>query len=316
MKAFVKTRYGGPEVLHLEETDKPFPQSNHILVKVAANSVNPADWHIIRGKPLVARFAFGLLKPKDKIAGGDFSGTVEETGSKATRFKPGDRVFGASYMGGAFAGYVSVPESSCTIMPGETEFHEMACVPVAGVTALQALTSHGKLKEGETVLVNGASGGVGHFTVQMAKAFGGRVTGVCSSGNAEFVKALGAGEVIPYDKVNIHRHNQKYDLVVDVHGNLTYGDFRRMGKRGVELGFTSMGHIISLMGKTAFGKFPLVQFTAKITTEDLEVVASLIKNGQVKVVIDKTFPFSETPEAVRYIETMRAKGKVAIISEP
>jgi len=316
MKAFIKTRYGGPEVLHLEETVKPFPQDNQILVKVVANSVNPADWHIIRGKPFVARFAFGLLKPKNKIAGGDFSGIVEETGSKATRFKPGDRVFGASFMGGAFAGYVSVPENSCAIMPGEAEFHEMACVPVAGITALQALTSHGKLKEGETVLVNGASGGVGHFTVQMAKAFGARVTGVCSSGNAEFVKALGAGEVIPYDRVNIHRHNQKYDLVVDVHGNLTYGDFRRMAKRGVVVGFTSLGHIVLLMVKAAFGKLPLVQFTARVTTEDLEVVVSLIKNGQVKVVIDKIFPFNETPEAIRCIEAMRTKGKVAILSEP
>lgn len=315
MKAFIKTRYGGPEVLHLEEVQKPVPEDNHILVKVAANSANPADWHIIRGEPFLARMAFGLFRPKNRIAGADFAGTVEGTGSKVTRVKAGDRVFGESLKGGAFAEYVCVPENVCATMPDEAGFPEMACVPIAGITALQALTVHGHLKEGELVLINGASGGVGHFTVQIAKAFGARVTAVCSDKNTSFVKALGADEVIPYDRENLHRHNKKYDLVVDTHGNLTHHDFRRMGKRGVVVGFTTMGHMILMMTKAAFSKFPLAQFTAKVSTEDLEVVASLIKNRKIKVHIDKTFPHTEIPEAIRTIEAMRTKGKVAMVWE-
>jgi NADPH:quinone reductase-like Zn-dependent oxidoreductase len=312
MKAFVKTKYGGPEVLHLEEVEKPVPNDNQILVKVAANSVNPADWHIIRGEPFFARFSFGLFKPKDKIAGADFAGTVEATGSNVTRVKVGDRVFGELLSGGAFAEYVCVPENVCAIMPAEAGFREMACVPIAGITAFQALTVHGHLQEGESVLINGASGGVGHFTVQMAKAFGAKVTAVCSAKNSAFVKELGADKVIPYDSENIHLHNTKYDLVVDAHGNLTHSDFKRMGKRGVVLGFTTMGHMIGLMSTAAFSKFPLAQFTAKVSAEDLEVVASMIKNRKVKVHIDKTFSYSEIPEAIRYIESMRTRGKVAM----
>ncbi len=313
MKAFIKTKYGGPEVLHLEETAKPVPADNQILVKVEANSANPADWHIIRGKPFLARMAFGLFRPKDKIAGADFAGTVESTGIKVTRVKAGDRVFGESLKGGAFAEYICVSENDCATMPDEAGFPEMACVPIAGLTALQALTVHGHLKEGESVLINGASGGVGHFTVQIAKTFGARVTAVCSDKNKDFVMALGADEVIPYDKEDIHNHTEKYDLVIDTHGNLTHRDFRRMGKRGVVVGFTNMGHMITLMTKAAFSKFPLAQFTAKVSTEDLEVVASLIKNMKVKVHIEKTFPYTEISQAISYIESMRTKGKVAMV---
>lgn len=229
MKTFTKSKYGGPEVLQLEDVEKPVVKDNHILVKVIANSVNPADWHILRGKPFLARFAFGLFQPKEKILGADFAGIVEEVGNNVEYFSIGDRVFGATITGGAFAEYICVPAKVCGLMPQEITFAKMASVPIAGVTALQALINHGKLKEGESVLINGSSGGVGHFTVQIAKAYGAKVTGVCSSKKVDFVKKLGADKVIAYDKQNIHQHDGKYDLVIDTHGNLTHKDYTRMG---------------------------------------------------------------------------------------
>jgi len=312
MKAFTKTKYGGPEVLQLEEVEKPKMQDDHILVKVAANSANPADWHILRGEPFFARFTFGLFKPKDKILGADFAGIVEEVGKNVIDFKVGDRVFGETLKGGAFAEYTSAPANVCGQMPDGIDFKEMACVPIAGVTALQALITHGKLKSGETVLINGSSGGVGHFAVQIAKAYGARVSAVCSYKNLDFVKNLGADYVIPYDKENIHQHKGKYDLIIDTNGNLSHEDFKRMGKRAVMVGFTSIGHMMSVLLKSAFSKFPLAQFTAEANTKDLEILASLIQNKQIKVHIDKTFPYKKIPEAIGYIEAMRTKGKVAM----
>ncbi len=313
MKAFTKIRYGGPEVLNLEEIEKPAVKENFILVKVIANSANPADWHIIRGKPLFARLSFGLFKPSDKIPGIDFSGIVEETGNNVSKFRTGDRVFGEMLKGGAFAEYTCVPASVCAAMPEGTDFPEMACVPVAGLTALQALTTHGRLKAGESVLINGSSGGVGHFTVQIAKAYGGVVTAVCSGKNVDFVKKLGADRVIDYDKENIHIHNGKYDLIVDTHGNLNYEDFRRLGKRGVITGFTTVGHLISVSLKGVFSRFPIAQFTAEANTNDLQILATLIRDKKIRVHIDKTYPYNEIPDAIRYIEAMRTRGKVAMV---
>lgn len=313
MKAFTKSKYGGPEVLHLEEVEKPAPKDDCILVKVMANSANPADWHIIRGTPILARFAFGLFKPSDKIPGADFSGIVENTGNNVSRFRVGDRVFGESLKGGAFAEYLSVQERVCAGMPQGTDFPEMACLPIAGLTALQAFVTHGKIKEGESVLINGSSGGVGHLAVQIAKAYGAIVTGVCSEKNVDFVKSLGAERVIAYDRENIHKHIGKYDLIVDTHGNLDYSDFTRLGKRGVITGFTTMGHMISVSARSAFNRFPLSQFTAEANAGDLETLATLIRNKQIRIHIDKTYPFTEIPEAIRYIEAMRTKGKVAMV---
>ena len=315
MKAFTRIRYGGPEVLNLEDVEKPAVKENFILVKVIANSANPADWHIMRGKPLFARFSFGLFKPSDKIPGIDFSGIVKETGNNVSQFRTGDRVFGEMLKGGAFAEYTCVPASVCAAMPEGTDFPEMACVPVAGLTALQAITTHGRLKAGESVLINGSSGGVGHFTVQIAKAYGGVVTAVCSDKNVDFVKKLGADRVIVYDKENIHKHNEKYDLIVDTHGNLNYEDFRRLGKRGVITGFTTVGHLISVSLKGVFSRFPLAQFTAEANTNDLQTLAALIRDKKIRVHIDKTYPYNEIPEAIRYIEAMRTKGKVAMVWE-
>jgi NADPH:quinone reductase-like Zn-dependent oxidoreductase len=313
MRAFVKTTYGGPAVLKLEEVQKPAVKDNHILVKIMANSANPADWHILRGKPFFARFIFGLVKPKNKFLGADFAGTVEETGKYVTNFKIGDKVFGETLDGGAFAEYTVVPANVCALMPEGTEFREMAGVPIAGLTALQALITHGQIKAGESVLINGSSGGVGHFAVQIAKAYGAIVTAVCSTKNIDFVKNLGADQVISYDKENIHQHNGKYNLIVDTHGNLTHQDFERMGHRAVMVGYTTMGNMMSVLVKKAFSKFPLTQFTADANPHDLDLLASLIRDRKISVHIDKTYPYSKIPEAIAYIEAMHTKGKVAMV---
>lgn len=315
MKAFTKSIYGGPEVLRLEEVEKPSVKDGHLLVKVFANSANPADWHILRGEPILARFAFGLFKPKYKILGADFAGIVERVGNNVTHFRVGDRVFGETLSGGAFAEYTCADANVCGLMPEGTNFAEMASVPIAGVTALQALLSHGRLKQGESVLINGASGGVGHFVVQIAKAYGAKVTGVCSSKNIGFVRRLGADDVLAYDKGSIHHHKGKYDLIIDTHGNLAFDDFKRMGKRGVVVGFTTMGNMIAVTLKSKLGKFPLAQFTAVANTKDLEILADLIKQGKVKVHIEKIYPYNEIPDAIGYIEAMRTRGKVAMIWE-
>lgn len=315
MKAFTKTKYGGPEILQFEEVEMPTLKEGHILVKVVANSANPADWHILRGAPFFARFSFGLFKPRDKIFGADFSGIVEEVANNVEHFKTGDRVFGETLKGGSFAEYTCVPAEACAIMPESTNFLEMACVPVAGLTALQALTRHGKLKEGESVLINGSSGGVGHFTVQIAKAYGAIVTAVCSSKNVDFVRSLGADNVIAYDKEGMHEYDVKHDLVIDTHGNLGHKDYQRLGERGVMVGFTTIGNMASVLIANVFSKFPLAQFTAEANTKDLNTLSALIQDGKTKVHIEKTYAHTDIPSAISYIEAMRTKGKVAMVWE-
>ncbi|MFZ6052527.1 NAD(P)-dependent alcohol dehydrogenase [Halocola ammonii] len=311
MKAITKHRYGGPEVLQLEEVEKPKPGKGEILVRVKANSANPADWHTMRGKPNFARLSFGLFKPKNKLFGSDFAGVVEDAG-ESSQFSKGDQVYGESLDGGAFAEYISAPENICAKMPENSSFIEMACVPIAGLTALQGLITHGKLNEGESVLINGASGGVGHFAVQLAKAHGAKVTGVCSSNNVQFVTDLGADQVIAYDKEDIHKHQGKYDLVIDTNGNLKHADFTRMGKRGVLIGFTTMANMLGVVVRNAFSKFKIKVFTASANTEDLTTLAKLIQEGKVKPHIDKMYTYNEIPAAIEYIEAMRTRGKVAM----
>ncbi|MFN8289494.1 MAG: NAD(P)-dependent alcohol dehydrogenase [Chitinophagaceae bacterium] len=313
MKAYTRNKYGGPEVLRLEETGMPEVKNDQLLVKVMANSANPADWHIIRGKPFFARFTFGLFRPKDKIPGADFAGIVEATGKDVQGFKPGDRVFGETLRGGAFAAYVSAPASVCALMPDAVGFPEMAAIPIAGLTALQAVLTHGKLKEGESVLINGSSGGVGHFAVQIAQAAGANVTAVCSSGNTDFVRSLGADHVIAYDKENIHRHSGKYDLVIDTNGNLSHRDFKRMGRRGVITGFTTMRHMMTVALQKAFSRFPLVQFTASARPEDLQQLAGWVQEGKIRPRIEKIYSWKDIPEAISYIEKMRTRGKVVML---
>lgn len=313
MKAFTKYKYGGPEILNMEDIKKPILQEKQILVQVMANSANPADWHTLRGKPYFARFAFGLFKPKDRILGADFAGLVVEIGPNVSEFKPGDRVFGELIDGGAFAEYVCAPVNVCARIPDSKDFREMAGLPIAGLTALQALTTHGKLEKGESVLINGASGGVGHLTVQIAKAYGAQVTGICSHKNIEFVQSLGADQVIPYDRQDIHKQNTQYDLVIDTHGNLTFDDFKRMGKRGILIGFTTLKHLARLLLQSSLSSFSLKQFTAKARTRDLDSLANLIKEDKIKVNIEKIYPYQKIPEAIGYIEKMRTKGKVVMV---
>ena len=313
MIAYTRNKYGGPEVLKLDNTKIPALMSGQIRIKVVASSANPADWRIIRGKPFFARFTFGLLQPKYPIPGVDFAGIVVSVGNQVSRFKVGDRVFGEVLLGGAFAEYINVDESRCSHMPAKTDFIEMASVPLAGITALQALINHGKLKRGETVLINGSTGGVGHIAVQIARAHGAHVTAVCSSKNTAFAFELGADEVIAYDKENIHYHDRKYDLVIDNHGNLTFDDLKRLGGRSVVVGFTSIRHMILLQLKKSFSKYPFKQFTAEANRQDLEILAMLVESGRIVVHLDKVYPFSKVPEAIAYVEKMRTRGKVAIV---
>jgi len=312
MKAITKYKYGGPDVLTIAEIEKPSLKENHLLINVKANSANPADWHILRGKPVLSRFVFGLFKPKEKVLGADFAGIVAAVGKNVTLFNIGDRVFGEMLNGGAFAEYAAAPEKVCALMPEGTSFNEMACLPIAGLTALQALTTHGKLKEGESVLINGSSGGVGHFAVQIAKAYGAHVTAVSSSRNTDFVRAIGADVAIAYDKENIHHHQGAYDLVLDIHGNLNFSDYKRMGKRGVMVGFINMGHLLSVVFSKMLRKFPLAQFPAEANTKDLNTLANLIKDGKIKPHIEKTYAYHQIPDAIEYIESMRTRGKVAM----
>lgn len=313
MKAYTKITYGGPEVLRLETVEKPKPKGNELLIQVMANSANPADWHILRGEPRFARLTTGLFRPKQRILGADFAGVVVGTGKGTQRFKVGDRVFGETLEGGAFAEYTCVPESVCATMPPKMGFAEMAAVPIAGLTALQAIVTHGKLQAGETVLVNGSSGGVGHFAVQIVKAHGGYVTAVCSSRNVDFVKTLGADRVIAYDRGDLAGLDQTFDLVLDTHGSLNYTDYKRLGKRGVMIGFTTVGNLFGLSLRKALGRFPLVQFTAEANTADLTTLATLIEDGKLKVHLERTYTYREIPDAIRYIEAMRTRGKVAMV---
>lgn len=313
MKAFTRTTYGAPDILRLSDIPKPTPKQGHLLVRVMANSANPADWHLIRGKPYFARLTSGLFRPKLKIPGADFAGVVEAVGHGVAGYAAGDRVFGEMLLGGAFAEYACVPADVCAHMPPSADFTTMACVPIAGITALQAIVTHGHVKPGESVLINGASGGVGHFAIQIAKAHGAIVTGVCSARNEDFVKSLGADHVIAYDREDIHRHSGKYDLVIDTNGNLTYADFMRMGRRGVLTGFTTMGHMMSVLLRKAVNNFPLVQFTAEANSKDLTTLAGLVDTGKIRVHIERTYPYGQLPEAIGYIEAMRTRGKVAMV---
>lgn len=313
MKAYTRYKYGGPDVLQLEEIAKPVLKDDHVLVKIMANSANPADWHILRGDPFFSRFTYGLFKPKDKTIGSDFSGVVEQVGKAVTLFKVGDRVFGSTLKGGAFAEYFSVPANACALAPEGADFADIACLPIAGLTALQALTRDGRLKSGETVLINGATGGVGHFAVQIAKSYGATVTAVCSGRNEPFVRELGADRVIAYDRESIHEHKGRYDLVVDVHGDLTYKDYKRMGKRGVKVGFTSMKNMMSVMMKAKVFAYPVKLAAVDINTKELELLASLVQQHGLKARIGSVYSYLQIPEAISVLEKMRTRGKIGIV---
>src|SRR5687768_13234476 len=314
MKAFLYEKYGPPETLRMAEVEKPAPDADEVLVKVLGISVNPADWHSMRGKPLFSRLTLGLLRPKHKILGGDIAGQVEAVGRGVTRFKPGDEVYAnlLDHGYGGFAEYVSVPVGVMSSKPANLSFEEAAAVPMAAVTALQGLRHHGEIQPVQKVLINGASGGVGTFAVQIAKSYGPEVTGVTSTRNIDLVRSLGADHVVDYTMTDFCRSGRHYDLIIDTIGNRSVPDLRRAlaesGKAAVS-GFTSIG---KLMGVSLRGGKDLARVEAHVTTKDLELLSQLIEAGNVRPQIDRRYPFAEIPAAIAYLEQGHARGKVVV----
>jgi NADPH:quinone reductase-like Zn-dependent oxidoreductase len=314
MKAFIYEQYGPPETLRMAEVDKPAPNAGGVLVKVLAASVNAADWHVLRGKPLFSRATLGLLRPKHKILGVDIAGQVEAVGSGVTRFKPGDEIYAnlLDHGYGGFAEYVSVPVDAMSLKPASLSFEEAAAVPMAAVTALQGLRHHGELQPTQQVLINGATGGVGSFAVQLAKASGAEVTAVTSTGNLDLVRSLGADHVLDYTTTDVTRSGRRYDLILDTVGNRSVPDLRRAlapGGKAAVTGFTSMRR---LLGVSLRGGKDIAQVQAHVTTEDLELLSELIAAGKVRPQIDRRYRFADIPAAITYLEQGHARAKVVV----
>jgi NADPH:quinone reductase-like Zn-dependent oxidoreductase len=317
MKAFVAEKYGPPEILRITEVEKPAPAVDEALVKVLAVSVNPADWRSMRAKPFFSRATLGLLRPKHRILGGDIAGRVEAVGSGVTQFKPGDEVYAnlLDHGSGGFAEYVSVPVEVMSLKPANLSFEEAAAVPMAAVTALQGLRHHGDIQAGQRVLINGASGGIGTFAVQIAKSYGSEVTGVTSTRNIDLVGSLGADHVVDYTTTDFFRSGRRYDLILDTIGNLSVRDLRRAlaeGGKAAVVGFTTVAKLISVSVRR--GK-DIAQVSAHVTTTDLEFLSNLIEAGEVRPQIDRRYPFTEIPAAIAYLEQGHARGKV-VVSAP
>jgi NADPH:quinone reductase-like Zn-dependent oxidoreductase len=323
MKAIVYCDYGVAN-LKLEDIEKPVPNDDQILVRVRAASVNPYDWHFVEGTPYVVRvMGVGLRKPKDIRLGVDFAGTVEAVGKNVTNFKPGDEVFGGR--GGAFAQYICPRASrAVALKPASASFEEAASVNIAGITALQALRDKGKVQPGQKVLINGASGGVGTFAVQIAKSFGADVTGVCSTRNVDLVKSLGADHVIDYTKEDFTKGAERYDVMLDNVGNhslsecrgvLTpHGKYVLIGGGGAsDQGF--LGGLGKALWAVVYSKFVNQQMgmmMADANQKDLTILADMMQSGKVKAVIDRTYKLDQVPEAIRYLEQGHARGKVVV----
>jgi len=315
----MRTKYGSPDVLELREIDRPDPKDNQVLVKVHAVSVNPLDWHVLRGEPFLVRLmGFGLLKPKHQILGADIAGRVEAIGKNVTQFKVDDEVFGSG-MGG-FAEYACVSQNRLVLKPTAMTFEQAAAVPVAGLTALQALRDHGRLQSGQHVLINGASGGVGTFAVQIAKALGAQVIGVCSGRNVEMVRSIGADHVIDYTKEEFWRSEKKFDLIVDNAAFQSIGKPLRVLKAtGIYVGVggssSTLSFLQSLIVNPLIARMKgrkVVSFMANVKQADLVSIKELLEAGKVVPVIDRKYALSETPEAIRYVEKGHARGKVII----
>ena len=315
MKAILFTEYGSPDILQFKDVEKPVPGDNEVLIKVYAASANPLDWHSMRGAPIVARLEFGLQKPRDPRLGADVAGRIEAVGKNVTQFKIGDEVFGDIFKGG-FAEYACTNEKLLAAKPANTSFEAAAAVPVAALTALQGLRDKGQIRSGQKVLINGASGGVGTFAVQIAKSYGTEVTGVCSTRNLDLVRSIGADHVIDYTKEDFTNNGQRYDLIFDTIGNLSVsGCQRALSPNGIcaIAGFTTMFHLFQVM--LFGGKKVGMMETAKADKKDLLFIKELLETGKVVPVIDRTYPLNETAEAIRYLETSRARGKVVITVE-
>ncbi len=322
MKAIVQDRYGSPDVLALRDVDKPIPAENEVLVRIHAASVNARDWHVMRGDPYVARPSFGFGRPKVKIRGTDFAGRVEAVGSDVQRFRPGDEVFGEA--DGAFAEYLCAPDGVVEAKPANLTFEQAAAVPLAGNTALIGLRDVARVQPAQQVLVNGASGGVGTFAVQIAKSLGAEVTGVCSTRNVELIRSLGADHVIDYTVEDFARSGRRYDVVLDLVGNRSLADFRRaltpagtlvLSGGGVSSGgsmFGPMGLFLRSQLLSRFVRHRLLTLPSKPSKENLAALRELVESGKLTPVIDRTFPLSEAPEAIRYLEVEHARAKVVI----
>jgi len=326
MKAIIYCDYGLPN-LKLEEVEKPVPNEDQILVKVRAASVNPYDWHFVEGTPKIMRLmGVGLRKPKDTRLGVDFAGTVETVGKNVTQFKPGDDVFGGK--GGAFAEYVCRrAEGAVALKPANITFEQAASVNIAGITALQGLLDKGKVQQGQKVLINGASGGVGTFAVQIAKSYGAEVTGVCSTRNLDLVRSLGADHVIDYTKEDFAKSEQRYDVILDNVPNHSLSECRRIltpkGKYVMIGGggpnearwIGPFGRVIHTLLLSPFISQQMGMMMADANHKDLTVLADMMQSGKVKPVIDRTYKLSEVPQAIRYLEEGHARGKVVITLE-
>ena len=318
MKAIIFTRYGSPEVLELKEVVKPAPNDNQVLVRVQAASANPLDWHHMRGGPFLVRLEEGLLKPKNPMLGADIAGRVEAVGKNVTEFQPGDEVFGVT--AGGFAEHVCAAETKLALKPANLSFEAAAAVPIAAFTALQGLRDKGQIQPGQEVLINGASGGVGTFAVQLAKSFGAEVTGVCSTRNLDLVRSIGADQVVDYTKEDFTKNGQRYDLILDAVGNRSVSDYQRaLSPQGrcVIAGFTSLSRLFEhmvlgpWMSRGGSKKVGLMGI-ANPNKKDLVFIKELLEAGKVVPVIDRCYPLSEVPEAIRYLEQGHARGKVVI----
>jgi NADPH:quinone reductase-like Zn-dependent oxidoreductase len=320
MKAIVYTEYGSPDALQFKDIEKPTPIDDEVLVKIYAASVNAADIHLLRADPFLVRLTSGLLKPKNEILGADIAGRVEAVGSNVKQFKPGDEVFGdiSGCRWGGFAEFVCARENALVLKPANISFEEAAAVPMAAVTALQGLRNKGQIHSGEKVLINGASGGVGTFAVQIAKSFGAEVTGVCSTGKVEMVCSIGADQVIDYTQEDFTQDGQRYDLILAANGYHSISDYKRVltpkgtyvmtGGSGLQMSQAMLqGPWISMSGSQKMGNL-----LAKPNHADLTFMKELLEAGKVKPVIDRRYPLSEVPQAFRYLEAGHAQGKVVI----
>ncbi|MEL6138960.1 MAG: NAD(P)-dependent alcohol dehydrogenase [Cyanobacteria bacterium J06628_6] len=319
MKAVTYTKYGPPEVLQLQSVHKPMPRDNEVRVKIHAAAANPLDWHFMRAAPFIIRFISGLLKPKTKnqILGADIAGQVEAVGTTVKQFKVGDEVYGAISRGG-FAEYVCVTEEQLVLKPANLSFEQAAAVPIAGLTALQGLRDQGQIQPGQTVLINGASGGVGTFAVQIAKSFGAIVTGVCSAQNVDRVRSIGADQVIDYTCEDFTQSGQLYDLIFDNVGNHSIVEIKRiLAPNGTYLlnayAPTLMLQLMLRSGQSKPGGQTMRNTDVmKPNQADLEYLTALIEADKVISVIDKVYPLSEVADAIAYLETGHARGKVVI----
>jgi NADPH:quinone reductase-like Zn-dependent oxidoreductase len=321
MQAIVYHRYGPPDVLELQEIEKPVPAVDQVLIRVHNASVNPYDWHFLRGTPSFIRLFTGLRSPRDPRLGADVAGEVEAVGAQVKRFKPGDHVFGISK--GAFAQFTCAKEEGLALKPESITFTQAASMPMAGITALQGLRDSARLQSGQSILINGAAGGVGTFAVQIAKQMGANVTGVCSTRNVDLVRSIGADAVIDYTREDFTQAGRRYDAVFDLIGNRPLSEVRRpLERRGVFVGCggggpdrSSFQLLAAMLGQAAVGPFVSQRITgllAKIKDEDLEHLAALADAGHIKPVVDRTFPLAETPAAIRYVEQCHARGKVVV----